>query len=236
MSGPRRLVAGNWKMNGAVGALREAHALAEALSREPARCRVAIFPPALLIHRMALATADAVVEIGAQDCHAEASGAYTGDLSAEMLREAGATLGDPGPFGTAHRLSGKRRRCGGQGGSGAPGRPRAGGMRRREPPGARHRPRAGGGRRPGGGVSARRPGRPDLLAGLRARMGHRRGPHAHRRAGGGGSHACPRPARGALQQRRRHRGHLRRLGEALPMRPRCCRPVAWTARWSAALR
>ena len=79
-------------MNGAVGALREAHALAAALAREPARCRVAIFPPALLIHRMAEATAGPAVEIGAQDCHAEACGAYTGDLSAEMLREAGATL------------------------------------------------------------------------------------------------------------------------------------------------
>ncbi len=78
-------------MNGASGALREARALADALEREPAACRVALFPPAPLIHRMAAAVGGGV-EIGAQDCHAEAAGAYTGDLSAEMLHDAGATL------------------------------------------------------------------------------------------------------------------------------------------------
>ena len=92
MTQPTRLVAGNWKMNGAIAALREAHALADALAREPARCRVALFPPALLIHRMAEQVAGAAVEVGAQDCHKESSGAYTGDLSAEMLHEAGARL------------------------------------------------------------------------------------------------------------------------------------------------
>ena len=92
MSQPTRLVAGNWKMNGASSALREAHALAEALSREPAACRVALFPPALLIHRMAEQVAGSAVQVGAQDCHPESSGAYTGDLSAEMLHEAGARL------------------------------------------------------------------------------------------------------------------------------------------------
>ena len=92
MSGRRRLVAGNWKMNGAAGALREARSLSEALVAEPARCRVAVFPPAVLIHRMAQAVQGGAVEIGAQDTHAKPSGAYTGDLSAEMLREAGATL------------------------------------------------------------------------------------------------------------------------------------------------
>ncbi len=92
LSQPTRLVAGNWKMNGAAGALREVHALADALANEPARCRVAIFPPAVLIHRIAGEVAAAAIEVGAQDCHAETSGAYTGDLSAEMLHEAGATL------------------------------------------------------------------------------------------------------------------------------------------------
>ena len=92
LSQRRRLVAGNWKMNGASGALREAHALAEALIREPAACRVALFPPAPLIHRMAEQVSRSGVEIGAQDCHPEASGAYTGDLSAEILHDAGATL------------------------------------------------------------------------------------------------------------------------------------------------
>ncbi len=85
-------MAGNWKMNGASAALREAHALAEALSQAPAACRVALFPPALLIHRMAEQVTGSAVLVGAQDCHAETSGAYTGDLSAEMLHEAGARL------------------------------------------------------------------------------------------------------------------------------------------------
>ena len=79
-------------MNGASGALKEAQALAAALARDPARCRVALFPPAPLIHRMSEAVREGAVEIGAQDCHAEAAGAYTGDLSAEMLHDAGATL------------------------------------------------------------------------------------------------------------------------------------------------
>ena len=92
MSQPRRLVAGNWKMNGVSAALREAHALSEALSKQPAACRVALFPPALLIHRMAEQVEGSALEVGAQDCHPESSGAYTGDLSAEMLHEAGARL------------------------------------------------------------------------------------------------------------------------------------------------
>jgi triosephosphate isomerase (TIM) len=92
LSGPRRLVAGNWKMNGVSAALAEAHDLAEALAREPANCRVALFPPAPLIHRMWEAVQGGAVEIGAQDCHAEVAGAYTGDLSAEMLHDAGASL------------------------------------------------------------------------------------------------------------------------------------------------
>ncbi len=89
---PMRLVAGNWKMNGVSDALREAHALAEALSKSPAACRVALFPPAPLIHRMAEQVAGSAVQVGAQDCHAESGGAYTGDLSAEMLHDAGARL------------------------------------------------------------------------------------------------------------------------------------------------
>jgi triosephosphate isomerase len=89
---PRRLVAGNWKMNGAAVALKEADALARALAEAPAACRVAVFPPAVLIHRMAERLAGSGVAVGAQDAHTEARGAHTGDLSAEMLREAGANL------------------------------------------------------------------------------------------------------------------------------------------------
>ena len=87
-----KLIAGNWKMNGLADSLFEAQALSEALSQTPAACRVALCPPATLIQRMAASIADAAVEIGGQDCHAEASGAFTGSVSAAMLKDAGATL------------------------------------------------------------------------------------------------------------------------------------------------
>ncbi len=79
-------------MNGLAHALGEAETLSRALIAEPANCRVALCPPATLINRMASALRGGPVEIGAQDCRAEASGAFTGDVSAEMLRDAGAHL------------------------------------------------------------------------------------------------------------------------------------------------
>ena len=79
-------------MNGAAAALREARALSEALAATPVCGRVALFPPAVLIHRMAEALRGGPVAVGGQDCHVAASGAHTGDVSAEMLRDAGATL------------------------------------------------------------------------------------------------------------------------------------------------
>ena len=82
----RKLIAGNWKMNGLGDALVEAEALSKALKADPANCRVALCPPATLIDRMVRTLKGGPVEIGAQDCHAEPSGAFTGDLSAEMLR------------------------------------------------------------------------------------------------------------------------------------------------------
>lgn len=85
-----KLVAGNWKMNGLGASLAEAETLEKALKEQAAACRVALCPPATLIDRMAQALKGGVVEIGGQDCHAEASGAYTGSVSAEMVREAGA--------------------------------------------------------------------------------------------------------------------------------------------------
>jgi len=88
----RGLIAGNWKMHGVHAYLEEARALARALSSEPARARVAVCPPATLIHRLAQAVEGSAVEVGAQDCRVEAQGAFTGDLSAEMLHDAGAKL------------------------------------------------------------------------------------------------------------------------------------------------
>ena len=87
-----KLIAGNWKMNGVEASLAEVEALHEALAAEPAACRVALCPPATLVHRLAQAAAGSAVEVGGQDCRAEASGAYTGGVSAEMLKDAGATL------------------------------------------------------------------------------------------------------------------------------------------------
>ncbi|WP_024352591.1 triose-phosphate isomerase [Brevundimonas naejangsanensis] len=87
-----KLVAGNWKMNGLGASLAEAEALEKALKEQAAACRVALCPPATLIDRMAQTLKDGVVEIGGQDCHAEASGAYTGSVSAGMVRDAGAGL------------------------------------------------------------------------------------------------------------------------------------------------
>ncbi|MEX0368624.1 MAG: triose-phosphate isomerase [Ruegeria sp.] len=84
----RKLAAGNWKMNGTGAALAELEALAAA---HPAPgVDILICPPATLLHRAAEAAGDAI-SVGGQDCHANASGAHTGDTSAEMLRDAGAT-------------------------------------------------------------------------------------------------------------------------------------------------
>ncbi|WP_299791733.1 triose-phosphate isomerase [uncultured Marivita sp.] len=82
----RKLAAGNWKMNGALAALSELDALQEAASGD---AEVLICPPATLI--ASAAAKSGKVAIGGQDCHAAASGAHTGDISAPMLREAGAT-------------------------------------------------------------------------------------------------------------------------------------------------
>jgi triosephosphate isomerase len=84
------LVVGNWKMHGLSRSLAEAEAVAAALEAAPTPVRVVICPPATLIERMSRALAGSPVEVGAQDLHAEAAGAYTGDVCAEMLVDAGA--------------------------------------------------------------------------------------------------------------------------------------------------
>lgn len=90
MSAPVPLIAGNWKMNGLGAALSEAQAIA---AGAPAGdVRLALCPPATLVARMSAALAGGPVSVGGQDCHPEASGAFTGDVSAEMLAEAGARL------------------------------------------------------------------------------------------------------------------------------------------------
>ncbi|WP_372707280.1 triose-phosphate isomerase [Brevundimonas sp.] len=87
-----KLIAGNWKMNGLAASLAEVETLKSRLAEEPAACRVALCPPATLIHRLAQTVAHSAIEVGAQDCRAETSGAFTGSVSAAMARDAGATL------------------------------------------------------------------------------------------------------------------------------------------------
>ncbi|MBT4966975.1 MAG: triose-phosphate isomerase [Alphaproteobacteria bacterium] len=90
---PRSLVAGNWKMN----SLRaEASALASAIAAKHSAagdiaCDVLVCPPFHLLTKVAAAIAGSGVQLGAQTCHADVSGAHTGDISAEMIADCGAT-------------------------------------------------------------------------------------------------------------------------------------------------
>jgi triosephosphate isomerase (TIM) len=88
----RPLVAGNWKMNGLAAQLGEAQAVRDALVKSPgAGVDIMICPPATLLAQMAWTLKGSNILLGGQDCHAEASGAHTGDIAAEMLAGAGAT-------------------------------------------------------------------------------------------------------------------------------------------------
>jgi triosephosphate isomerase len=86
----RQLIAGNWKMNGTTASLGEIEAVAKAVANWKPECDVLLCPPVTLLARAVL-QASGRIAIGGQDCHAEVSGAFTGDVSAEMLRDAGAS-------------------------------------------------------------------------------------------------------------------------------------------------
>jgi triosephosphate isomerase (TIM) len=89
---PRPLVAGNWKMNGLRKSLAEVQAICEAVAAGGAgRAEVVVCPPLTLLMAAAEICKGTPVGLGAQDCHAEPSGAFTGDISAEMLKDAGAS-------------------------------------------------------------------------------------------------------------------------------------------------
>ena len=87
----RKLAAGNWKMNGTGEELDEVRALIDACPA-PKGTDMLICPPATLIHRMSEIAAGSSLQVGGQDCHPKDSGAHTGDISAPMLREAGASF------------------------------------------------------------------------------------------------------------------------------------------------
>jgi triosephosphate isomerase len=88
----RPLVAGNWKMNGLGAALGEAGRVRDGLGQVGFAPGVdaMICPPATLIAALAREAAGSRLQVGGQDCHARPSGAHTGDVSAEMLKDAGA--------------------------------------------------------------------------------------------------------------------------------------------------
>ncbi len=85
----RKLAAGNWKMNGTGAALAELKALARTIGTPG--CDVLICPPATLLHRAAQTAQGSAIAIGGQDCHTANNGAHTGDISAAMLADAGAS-------------------------------------------------------------------------------------------------------------------------------------------------
>lgn len=85
------LIAGNWKMNGLTHSLDELTELARLLTTgEAPRALVVVCPPATLLAAVAAQGASSGIIAGGQDCHAQASGAHTGDISAGMLADAGA--------------------------------------------------------------------------------------------------------------------------------------------------
>ena len=85
----RKLAAGNWKMNGTNAALSEVAALLK--SHPNPACEMLLCPPAPLLTRMRDLASGTQLRLGGQDCHAEANGAFTGDISANMLADAGAS-------------------------------------------------------------------------------------------------------------------------------------------------
>jgi triosephosphate isomerase len=88
---PKPLVAGNWKMNGAKASASELGKIIRGAGELLPVVDLMVCPPATLLAAFAEAVQGSAVLIGGQDCHPEPSGAFTGDLSAEMLADAGVT-------------------------------------------------------------------------------------------------------------------------------------------------
>jgi triosephosphate isomerase len=89
---PRPLVAGNWKMNGRMASAKVLGEIREGYTPGlKGKVDLLVCPPATLVHTFAHVALGSHVAIGGQDCHAQESGAYTGDISAEMLADLGAS-------------------------------------------------------------------------------------------------------------------------------------------------
>jgi len=87
------LIAGNWKMNGLTASLAEARSVRDELAKAgfAPGVEAMICPPALLVAQLAEEAKGSRLAVGGQDCHVGVSGAHTGDISAQMLKDAGAS-------------------------------------------------------------------------------------------------------------------------------------------------
>ncbi|HEY7750160.1 MAG TPA: triose-phosphate isomerase [Aestuariivirgaceae bacterium] len=90
--GSRALVAGNWKMHGTTASLAELRLLATMLKGVKLSCDVLICPPASLLMAASRLTRSSPIRLGGQNCHPEPTGPYTGEVAAEMLKDAGASF------------------------------------------------------------------------------------------------------------------------------------------------
>jgi triosephosphate isomerase (TIM) len=86
----RPLIAGNWKMNGLKASMAEFEAMLAGAKELAGKADLLVCPPATLVAAFADKAKGREIAVGAQDCHPKASGAHTGDISAEMLADAGA--------------------------------------------------------------------------------------------------------------------------------------------------
>ena len=90
-STPKPLIAGNWKMNGATSGLTALRAIADGVTKQTEKLDGLICLPATLIERASRLCNGTALLLGGQDCHFAQSGAHTGDISADMLEDAGAS-------------------------------------------------------------------------------------------------------------------------------------------------
>ena len=86
----RKLIVGNWKMNGSLELVQAIATELRSAGRD-LHCDLVVCPPATLLFEISRALAGSQIDVGGQDCHEASKGAYTGDVSADMLREAGAS-------------------------------------------------------------------------------------------------------------------------------------------------
>ncbi|MGH7052667.1 MAG: triose-phosphate isomerase [Stellaceae bacterium] len=92
MAEHRKIIVGNWKMNGLrADGLALARALVHRVAARAPVCDLVLCPPAILLPEVAGVLAGSGIALGGQDCHSAAKGAHTGDISAEMLADAGCT-------------------------------------------------------------------------------------------------------------------------------------------------